>query len=62
MPQDFHIEIMDILSCLNKMLSRDAAEAVTAGKRTVIAPMNTNTLIFFSQKLVVLTSKVLCMA
>lgn len=62
MPQNFHIEIMDILSCLNKMLSRDAAEAVTAGKRTVITPMNTNTLIFFSQKLVVLTSKVLCMA
>lgn len=33
---------MDILPCLNNMLPRDAAAAVTTGKKPAIAPIKTN--------------------
>lgn len=42
MCQDFHIKMMDILPCLNNTLSRDAAAAVTTGKKSAIAPTKTN--------------------
>lgn len=42
MCQDFYSKIMDILPCLNNMLPRDAAAAVTTGKKPAIAPIKTN--------------------